>query len=106
MFLRSPNLTSHFHPVPSANRTTVYSTPLYSMSLVPRAEHRITPKSMLGMFTCVLNDSNQGTKRDHSPKANRTIHLMVEWKGRSEERRVGKSVDLCGRRIIKKKNGR
>src|SRR5690606_39530364 len=30
------------------------------------------------------------------------VHSQGDWQGRSEERRVGKSVDIGGRRIIKK----
>jgi hypothetical protein len=34
LFLASPNLTSHFHPVPPAICTTVYSTPLCSIVIL------------------------------------------------------------------------
>src|SRR5215475_14633459 len=42
-----------------------------------------------------------------APRASSTLHPRLTrksaWRARSEERRVGKGVDLGGRRIIKKK---
>src|SRR2546426_2740281 len=42
-------------------------------------------------------------KQPHIPRPQQSVHKLKHMQMRSEERRVGKSVDLGGRRIIKKK---
>src|SRR6185437_16716504 len=67
-----------------------------------RAEDGIRAKLVTGVQTCALPISRhlqlrrEGAQR-RARRSRRRDHL------RSEERRVGKSVDLGGRRIIKKK---
>src|SRR2546427_12503157 len=52
----------------------------------------------------VGNDGRVDASRlEGLPGVQEVIHVSKPYKQRSEERRVGKSVDLGGRRIIKKK---
>src|SRR6266496_5336846 len=66
-----------------------------------QAEDGIRDLYVTGVQTCALPISF-GTERD-GVRCARRAHLCHRRRGRSEERRVGKSVDLGGRRIIKKK---
>src|SRR2546426_9364217 len=88
-----------------------------------QAEDGIRDYKVTGVQTCALPISANRTHRcpssfpgpsvspigrnkPHKPTANRATNTLDQaWQmpPRSEERRVGKSVDLGGRRIIKKK---
>src|SRR5450830_166987 len=69
-----------------------------------QAEDGIRDRNVTGVQTCALPISLLHTythaQQMHTHRDTRTDILVKE---RSEERRVGKSVDLGGRRIIKKK---
>src|SRR5438309_3534361 len=72
-----------------------------------QAEDGIRDGTVTGVQTCALPISDIAVERATEGKAGRTqqfedIKAQVR-KDRSEERRVGKSVDLGGRRINKKK---
>src|SRR5258708_38712959 len=90
-----------------------------------QAEDGIRDDLVTGVQTCALPISRDGVKSVNVHHADETIvanhkvaaaagaeHFGAVFfkrdvpgnRGRSEERRVGKSVDLGGRRIIKKKN--
>src|SRR6266568_8409541 len=67
-----------------------------------QAEDGIRDGTVTGVQTCALPISLPEARRLTGPRrASRSKVLAPEE--RSEERRVGKSVDLGGRRIIKKK---
>src|SRR5204862_1610238 len=54
-----------------------------------------------------VRDAGDGLRPDRRPASRVRVHAeRRELLHRSEERRVGKSVDLGGRRIIKKKKNR
>ena len=64
----------------------------------------MTHKSILqNMMTEILIKQISGKLSISKSQVSNTVKLLEE---RSEERRVGKSVDLGGRRIIKKKKKR
>src|SRR5476649_3077485 len=68
-----------------------------------QAEDGIRDHCVTGVQTCALPICHTGHaigRREHRERAPRS---SVAAHARSEERRVGKSVDLGGRRIIKKK---
>src|SRR3989304_8013230 len=64
-----------------------------------QAEDGIRDVAVTGVQTCALPILQRGGRGPHRPAAGGG----AERPTRSEERRVGKSVDLGGRRIIKKK---
>src|SRR6266567_6983388 len=66
-----------------------------------QAEDGIRDLTVTGVQTCALPIST-GTGPARSPRRRRRRARPAHGR-RSEERRVGKSVDLGGRRIIKKK---
>src|SRR3712207_9186984 len=77
-----------------------------------QAEDGIRDIGVTGVQTCALPICQATTRivivaRDRSQRAKPAAYVdgeeRVEIASRSEERRVGKSVDLGGRRIIKKK---
>src|SRR5208283_5592727 len=68
-----------------------------------QAEDGIRDRDVTGVQTCALPiylHLNRGPDADWQRRGNRDRSSALQ---RSEERRVGKSVDLGGRRIIKKK---
>src|SRR2546426_10796772 len=77
-----------------------------------QAEDGIRDYKVTGVQTCALPISlnavrefrviTQNYKAEYQ-KASSAVIAATTQSGRSEERRVGKSVDLGGRRIIKKK---
>src|SRR6478609_11291249 len=71
-----------------------------------QAEDGIRDKLVTGVQTCVLpiwRGSVPSARSSGSCTPNRLHSMPTQSSARSEERRVGKSVDLGGRRIIKKK---
>src|SRR2546425_9355638 len=75
-----------------------------------QAEDGIRDKLVTGVQTCALPISSRGRRFFRPPEvqtnAQRLTALKFIHAPRSEERRVGKSVDLGGRRIIKKKKNK
>src|SRR5437660_8542295 len=74
-----------------------------------QAEDGIRDGHVTGVQTCALPISSRGvcSRRCSATSRCRTSSPFSAWTSfRSEERRVGKSVDLGGRRIIKKKKNR
>src|SRR3712207_7121529 len=83
-----------------------------------QAEDGIRDIGVTGVQTCALPIYPEGRKKSRwrtvctttksayraSDATAANVSCVGENSGRSEERRVGKSVDLGGRRIIKKKN--
>src|SRR6476661_10679702 len=67
-----------------------------------QAEDGIRDSSVTGVQTCALPISSGGSQRARRCRSGSPRRSRAGWT-RSEERRVGKSVDLGGRRIIKKK---
>src|SRR6201994_5085964 len=68
-----------------------------------QAEDGIRDYKVTGVQTCALPISTSFPRLPPACKVSTACCApMTSW--RSEERRVGKSVDLGGRRIIKKKN--
>src|SRR5271169_6928201 len=70
-----------------------------------QAEDGIRDATVTGVQTCALPIScpATGTARSEPKASTPPAPASPPWPQRSEERRVGKSVDLGGRRIIKKK---
>src|SRR3989339_1388884 len=67
-----------------------------------QAEDGIRDLIVTGVQTCALPIFTHA--RTHATKStSASAHHLIYSGSRSEERRVGKSVDLGGRRIIKKK---
>src|SRR5256885_14783108 len=72
-----------------------------------QAEDGIRDYKVTGVQTCALPISPITRRRACGTMASSTLPTRAAcWRWRSEERRVGKSVDLGGRRIIKKKKKR
>src|SRR3989442_8414482 len=83
-----------------------------------QAEDGIRDADVTGVQTCALPISPRRVRRGQGSCCGAGVVLVVAvepghialvasaWRTRSEERRVGKSVDLGGRRIIKKKKKR
>src|SRR2546429_5901273 len=74
-----------------------------------QAEDGIRDVAVTGVQTCALPISRRASSKwvkSWNTAATRLRHdsSKSSRRSRSEERRVGKSVDLGGRRIIKKKN--
>src|SRR6266567_6240836 len=67
-----------------------------------QAEDGIRDLTVTGVQTCALPIS-QRQRRQRAAQGARGAAAALAVPARSEERRVGKSVDLGGRRIIKKK---
>src|SRR5277367_1040450 len=70
------------------------------------AEDGIRSRDVTGVQTCALPICSQSLIIVNSPSSgpqDGPVHDQNSFEFRSEERRVGKSVDLVGRRIIKKK---
>src|SRR2546423_6367985 len=67
-----------------------------------QAEDGIRDKLVTGVQTCALPISLCRRRSGGRRRSIMSSTVMIPW-SRSEERRVGKSVDLGGRRIIKKK---
>src|SRR2546425_13103667 len=84
-----------------------------AVTLFFQAEDGIRDKLVTGVQTCALPISRAGAQSCGGPPAQRSFpegggraeqgEGRPGEPGRSEERRVGKGVDLGGRRIIKKK---
>src|SRR5476651_2791383 len=72
-----------------------------------QAEDGIRDIGVTGVQTCALPISSRSPAlvRPHAPNGSTSAPLRTS-PPRSEERRVGKSVDLGGRRIIKKKKNK
>src|SRR2546429_6022176 len=68
-----------------------------------QAEDGIRDVAVTGVQTCALPIYREPDRRIRSVVSWRPSHRDPTTKSRSEERRVGKGVDLGGRRIIKKK---
>src|SRR5688572_33262417 len=70
-----------------------------------QAEDGIRDLTVTGVQTCALpiSKDSSSTTTSSSQLPNQLATLRFDEPTRSEERRVGKSVDLGGRRIIKKK---
>src|SRR5260364_171583 len=71
-----------------------------------QAEDGIRDELVTGVQTCALPISGPARSwRRRTPERRGPCRSPARDWGRSEERRVGKSVDLGGRRIIQKKRG-
>src|SRR5689334_23475264 len=76
-----------------------------------QAEDGIRDGTVTGVQTCALPIFDYAKLATRwldllTRRADRRVIIAVDWTERSEERRVGKSVDLGGRRMIKKKRRR
>src|SRR3970282_2460992 len=69
-----------------------------------QAEDGIRDRDVTGVQTCALPISGRTWKFSIMAIQVRPVGRPLPLSVRSEERRVGKSVDLGGRRIIKKKD--
>src|SRR5260363_459395 len=101
--LRNSSPAASSSPI-SLNTASGDSTTPFPIFFFFQAEDVIRDDLVTGVQTCALPICSRFAR----PGIHRATSPALEWipgprKGRSEERRVGKSVDLGGRRIIKKK---
>src|SRR5438046_6892917 len=84
---------------------TLVSVSTYGVFFFFQAEDGIRDWSVTGVQTCALPISSltSSTWMRRIPRARPNRDVIGRVAMRSEERRVGKSVDLGGRRMIKKK---
>src|SRR2546425_12734494 len=92
------------HRAPGAVGISCFLTP--SVRAVPYGPNASVANGGAALTSNPKNDCNNKPAPIIKPRLDNRAYANASSSNRSEERRVGKSVDLGGRRIIKKKKNR